>query len=102
MILVERESLGTKAQNVSIAHVDKNNNSYLASSDKPFPTIDTGLLRLVEGNSFALGVVYTFDSPLPADASIDIAIAFPSGVNPTFTINGLCAGDAVGYLYEGA
>lgn len=101
-ILVERESLGTKAQNVSIAHVDKNNNSYLTSSDKPFPTIDTGLLRLVEGNSFALGVVYTFDSPLPADSSIDIAIAFPSGVNPTFTINGLCAGDAVGYLYEGA
>ena len=99
---VERESVGTKAQNFSPSHIDSSGQSYLTSSDKPFPTIDLGLLRLVEGKAFAIGAVRLFSNPLPATQSIDIAIAFPSGVKPVFAIMGLCSGDAEGYLYEGA
>lgn len=101
-IEVKRESLDTRSIHVSPSYVDKDGAQYLTSSDKPFPTEDISQLRLVEGRSFALGAVYSFDAPLAADASIDIAIAFPSGVTPTFSISGLCAGDAMGYLYEGA
>jgi hypothetical protein len=59
-------------------------------------------VRLIEGQAFSTGFVRTFADPLPATESIDIAIAFPSGLNPVFSISGLCAGNAVGYLYEGA
>lgn len=101
-IEIERESDSTKARHVNLAYVDEAGVSYLSGSEKPFPTEDISQLRLVEGRSFALGASYPFSAPLPAGASINIAIAFPSGVNPRFTINGLCAGDAMGYLYEGA
>ena len=59
-------------------------------------------VRLIEGQSFALGVVRDFSNPLPAGQSIDIAIAFPEGMNPVFEIKGLSNGNAVGYLYENA
>jgi hypothetical protein len=101
-ILVERESLGTKSQHISPAYVDKDGNSYLASSDKPFPTVDINHLRLQEGRAFAVGVLRSFSNKLPAGQSIDIAMAFASGVTPVISIFGLCAGDAEGYLYEGA
>ena len=59
-------------------------------------------VRLIEGHAFSAGVVYDFATPLAAEASIDIAIAFPSGVNPVFSVQGLCSGNAVGYMYENA
>jgi len=59
-------------------------------------------VRLIEGQSFALGVVRDFSNPLPAGQSIDIAIAFPEGMNPVFEMKGLSNGNAVGYLYENA
>lgn len=59
-------------------------------------------VRLIEGQAFSTGFVRTFADPLPDGESINIAIAFPSGLNPVFSISGLCAGNAVGYLYEGA
>lgn len=101
-ILVERESLTTKSRHVSPSYVDKDGNQYLTSSDRPFPTIDIGQLRLNEGKAFAIGAMYPFSAPLAAGASIDVALAFPSGVTPTITIEGLCGGDAEGYLYENA
>ena len=67
-----------------------------------YPTRDIEQVRLIEGHAFSTGHIYTFASPLAAGSSIDIAIAFPNGVNPVFTIAGLCAGNAVGYLYENA
>jgi hypothetical protein len=59
-------------------------------------------VRLIEGHAFSLGYVRTFASPLPAGQSIDIALAFPSGINPIISISGLCNGNAIGYLYEGS
>ena len=101
-IEVQRESLDTKSQHVSVSFTDKDNVQYLAGSAKPFPTEDVTLLRLEEGKAFALGVVRSFADPLPASQSIDIAIAFAAGVTPNISISGLCAGDAVGFLYEGS
>jgi len=59
-------------------------------------------VRLIEGHAFATGYMYGFDNPLGSGESFDIAIAFPQGVNPVFTIAGLSAGNAEGFLYEGA
>jgi hypothetical protein len=101
-IQVERESLSTKTQHTSPSFVDEDGVQLLVGSTDPLPTQDIALLRLVEGRAYALGAVYTFASPLADGSSIDIAIAFPSGVEPRFSISGLCAGDAMGYLYEGA
>jgi hypothetical protein len=101
-IEVQRESLDTKSQHVSVSFADKDNVQYLAGSAKPFPTEDVTLLRLEEGKAFALGVVRSFANPLPDGQSIDIAIAFAAGVTPNISISGLCAGDAMGFLYEGS
>lgn len=101
-IEVKRESLDTKSRHVSLSIKDASGTQLLVGSDNPLTVEDVGLLRLREGKSFALGVVRSFSNPLPATQSIDIAIAFPSGVKPVFSISGLCAGDAEGYLYEGA
>jgi hypothetical protein len=101
-IEVQRESLDTKSQHVSVSFADKDNVQYLAGSAKPFPTEDVTLLRLEEGKAFALGVVRSFADPLPDGESIDIAIAFAAGVTPNISISGLCAGDAMGFLYEGS
>ena len=59
-------------------------------------------VRLIEGQSFALGYVADFANPIAAGGSINIAIAFPQGINPIFEVKGLSSGNAVGYLYEGA
>lgn len=67
-----------------------------------YPVRDVEHVRLIDGHGFSTGYVADFDNPIAAGSSIDIAIAFPSGLNPVFSINGLSAGNAVGYLYEGA
>jgi len=99
-IIVERESLDTKSRHVSVSFVNGDSIQQLAGSDNPLPTQDIGNVRLEEGRSFAIGVIRTFADPLPAESSIDIAIAFAEGVTPNLGIYGLCAGDALGYLYE--
>lgn len=101
-ISVERESITTKSRHVSPSYVDKDGNSFITSSDKPFPILDIGELRLQESKAFALGYNYPYTTPLAAGASLDIALAFASGVQPQISISGLCGGDAIGYLYEGA
>jgi hypothetical protein len=101
-INVLRESDTTKSRYVTSTYIDKDGNQVVAGSEKPFPTKDVTLLRLEEGKAFALGAVRSFADPLPASQSIDIAIAFASGVTPNISISGLCAGDAIGFLYEGS
>ena len=67
-----------------------------------YPVRDIQQVRLIEGHAFSTGYAADFDAPLTAGSSIDIALAFAQGVNPIVSISGLCAGNAVGYLYEGA
>jgi hypothetical protein len=66
------------------------------------PITDISTLRTIEGRSYAIGVVNSFASPLAAGASMNIAIAWASGVTPSISVSGLCGGNAMGYLYEGA
>jgi hypothetical protein len=101
-IQVERESLSTKARFVTPTYADRNGLQQVVGSDAPIPMQSIEELRLLEGKSFAIGVVRDFANPLPATQSINIALAFPSGVTPSISINGLCAGNAMGYLYENA
>lgn len=96
------ESDTNKARYAIPAFQDKDGEYVIAGSGSPIPYTSIGDLRVKEGKAFAIGAVRPFSNPLPANQSIDIAIAFPSGVTPTFTISGLCTGDAEGYLYEGA
>ena len=67
-----------------------------------YPTRSVEHVRLIEGHAFSAGLVADYSNKVAAGSSIDIVIAFPQGVNPVFTINGLSSGNAVGYLYEGA
>jgi hypothetical protein len=67
-----------------------------------YPVREIEQVRLIEGQAFSLGYVRTFLDPLPAGQSIDIALAFPSGMNPIMSISGLSSGNAIGYLYEGS
>jgi len=67
-----------------------------------YPTRNIEQVRLIDGQAFSLGYVRSFTDPLPAGQSIDIALAFPSGINPIISISGLCNGNAIGYLYEGS
>lgn len=101
-INVLRESDTTKARHVNPAYVDKDGISYIASSDKPFPTLDVNHLRLHEGRAFYAYALYPHASMLPAGASIDIAIAWASGIKPHLVYDANCGGDAEIYLYENA
>jgi hypothetical protein len=99
-ILVERESLGTKSQHISPAYVDKDGNSYLASSDRPFPIIDVNHLRLHEGRAYYVYKTHKDSARLAVGASIDIAIAFPEGYAVHAVFDYQCGGEAEMYVYE--
>ena len=101
-INVLRESDTTKSRHVNPAYVDKDGVSYIASSDKAFPTIDVNHLRLHEGRAFYAYKLYPNASQLAAGASIDIAVAWASGIKPHIIYDANCGGDAELYLYENA
>ena len=101
-INVDLESLSTKSRFVSPTYLDRNNQATVVGSELPMPVADIGALRTIEGRSYAIGVVKSFAVPLAAGASIEIAIAWASGVQPYISISGLCGGDAMGFMYEGA
>lgn len=99
-INVLRESDTTKARHVNPAYVDKDGNSYIASSDRPFPIIDVNHLRLHEGRAYYIYKMYPYDAGLSASSSINIAIAWPSGVTPHVTFQYESPGESEFYLYE--
>lgn len=101
-INILRESDTTKSRHVNPAYVDKDGVSYIASSDKAFPVIDVNHLRLHEGRAFYAYKLYPDAAKLVAGASIDIAIAWASGIKPHLVYDANCGGDAEIYLYENA
>jgi hypothetical protein len=101
-ITVFRESTTTASRNVSPTFVENSGSQALIGVDDPLPQIGYGAQKLRDGKVYAIGVVNDFASPLADDASIDIGIAWSAGVTPTVSFFGLCAGDAVGFLYESA
>lgn len=99
-IEVERESLTTKSQHFSPSYVDKDGKQLLVSSDRPSPIVDVNHLRLHEGRAYYAYKLYPYASMLAAGASINIAMAFASGVNAHIVYDAVCGGDAEIYLYE--
>ena len=65
-IQVERESLSNKARFVTSTYTDKDGLQQVVGSDRPMPMESLEELRLIEGKSFAIGVVRDFANPLPA------------------------------------
>jgi hypothetical protein len=101
-LTVERESLTTASRLVTPTYMAANGDQTVAGVDNPLPQIDYGEQKLKDGKVYAIGVVYDFDAPLADNASIDIGIAWNAGVTPVVSFSGLCQGDALGFLYEGA
>lgn len=101
-INVLRESDTTKSRHVNPAYVDKDGNSYIASSDRPFPTLDVNHLRLHEGRAYYAYKLYPDAAKLGAGSSINIAVAFGSGTLAHVVLDAICGGDAELYLYENA
>jgi len=101
-INILRESDTTKSRHVNPAYVDKDGNSYIASSDRPFPVVDVNHLRLHEGKAFKAYRIYPNATKLAAGASCNIAIAWASGVYAHIAVDASCSGDAELYVYEGA
>ena len=101
-INVLRESDTTKSRHVNPAYVDKDGNSYIASSDKPFPIVDINHLRLHEGRAFKAYRIYPSATKLADGASCNIAIAWASGVYAHIAVDASCSGDVELYVYEGA
>lgn len=99
-INVLRESDTTKSRHVNPAYVDKDGNSYIASSDRPFPVVDVNHLRLHEGRAYYIYKMYPYAAGLAAGSSINIAIAFPAGIFPHMVFQYESPGESEFYLYE--
>lgn len=100
-LTVQRESLGTSTQHSSVSYVNGGDEQVLVSADYALPMATTFGAHLVEGLLFTIGYTYPFSAPLADGANFDIVIAFGPGVEPRVSIEGLCVGNAMGYLYEG-
>lgn len=101
-LAVQRESLTTRTRHSSVSYSNGGDEQVLVSSQYGLPTGTTFAAHLMEGQLFTIGYTYSFASPLADAANFDIVIAFGSGIQPKVSIEGLCVGNAMGYLYEGA
>ena len=99
-LTVQRESLGTSTQHSSVSYVNGGDEQVLVSADYAMPTATVFGAHLLEGLLFSIGYTHSFASPLADGASIDIVLAFGPGTEPRVAIEGLCVGNAMGYLYE--
>lgn len=96
------ESLTTKSRFVTPNYLDEAGDPNLISSELPMPTADIVALRTFEGRTFSVAALRDFGNKLPANQSLDLAIAWAEGVSPRLTVTGLTSGDAEAFLYEGA
>ena len=101
-INVKRESETTKSRFVTPTYIDEDGNQVVGGSEKPLPVIQTNHLRLHEGRAYHTYVLYPEANKLDAGASIDIAIAWPSGINAHTTFHFQLDGSGEFYMYEGA
>lgn len=99
---VELESLTTKSRFVTLVQKNNAGTYVVAGSDAPLITVDVNHQRNHDGRAFFAYKMYPDSAPLAAGASINIAMASPSGVYPHIIIDALCLGDAELYIYEGS
>ena len=101
-IQVQQESFTTKSRFVTPTYIDKDGVTYLTSSDKPFPVVDVNHLRLHEGVAYCVYHTHKDASRLAVGSSINIAIAWPAGLEAHAFVDYQCGGEAEIYAYEGS
>lgn len=99
-LYVERESLTTKSRHVTPTWTDKDGNQRIVASSDSFPTIDVNHLRLHEGRAYYVYKMFPFAAGLANGSSIDIAIAWPAGIQPHAVFAYESSGPAEFYVYE--
>ena len=99
-IQVQQESFTTKSRFVTPTYIDKDGVTYLTSSDKPFPVVDVNHLRLHEGVAYFVYHTHKDASRLAVGSSINIAIAWPAGLEAHAFVDYQCGGEAEIYAYE--
>lgn len=99
-IQVERESITTKSRFVSPTYTDKDGLQQVVGSDRSMPIIDVNHLRLHEGRAYYAYKMYPYSAGLAAGSSIDIALAFPSGITPHLVFQYESPGESEFYMYE--
>ena len=101
-IQVQQESFTTKSRFVTPTYIDKDGVTYLTSSDRPFPVVDVNHLRLHEGVAYCVYHTHKDASKLAVGSSINIAIAWPAGLEAHAFVDYQCGGEAEIYAYEGS
>lgn len=98
-LVVKRESLGVNTRHTSPSFINGNDDQVLVSSQYGLPTASTLEANIIEGTAYSVGAIA---SSLADGSSLDIAIAFGSGVQAKMSVEGVCGGNGFGYMYEGA
>lgn len=101
-LFVERESQNTKSRFVTPTWSDKDEKQRVLSSSDPLPIIDINHQRLHEGRAHFVYHLHPGSATLAAGSSINIAMAFPEGVNAHAVFFFECGGSAEFYAYENA
>jgi hypothetical protein len=101
-IQVERESLSNKARFVTPTYTNQNNGQEVVGSDRPYPTIDINHLRLHEGRAHYVYKMHPDNARLAVNGNINIALAFPAGIEAHAVLEYQCGGEAEFYAYENA
>jgi hypothetical protein len=99
-LTVERESLSTKSCHVSVSYADKNDVQTIVGSERALPIIEINHLRLHEGRAYYAYKTHKDSARLGVGASIDIALAFPAGVEAHAVVDYQCGGETEVYVYE--
>jgi hypothetical protein len=96
------ESDDVKSRFVTLTQKNKDGNYVVAGSDSPLIVADVNHVRLHEGRGFYAYKMNPHASPLAAGSSIDIAVAWATGVTPHLVFDANCGGDAELFIYENA
>jgi hypothetical protein len=99
-IQVERESITTKSRFVSPTYTDKDGVQQVIGSDRSMPIIDVNHLRLHEGRAYYAYHTHKDTGRLAVGSSINIALAFPVGVEAHVAVDYQCGGETEVYIYE--
>jgi hypothetical protein len=97
---VELESLTTKSRFVTLVQKNNAGTYAIAGSDYPLITADVNHVRLHEGRAYYVYKTHKDTARLGVGASIDIAIAFPAGVEAHAVVDYQCGGETEVYVYE--
>jgi hypothetical protein len=92
--------MNTKSRHVTLTYMDKDEGQRVVGSPDPLPMADINHVRLHEGRAYYVYKTHKDTARLEVGASIDIAIAFPAGVEAHAFVDYQCGGETEVYVYE--